>query len=322
VEHVVDEFWYAVPETCLLFAAFREDLTPLFVVSLTTLFLIKAFHWLADVRIDFMERSPLITKKFHIRAVFLLIVLVSSDCFMMSRSIRGVMSTGPSVQMVYALEYAVLLLLALDVLGKYILHCIDRQSDNPWENKPIYKSYLEVVLGFFKVSAYFGFMLFMARVHIFPLYITRRLFVATKSFKKSIEDVIKSRRAIHNLNNLFPDVTPEQLEGRDNTCMVCREEMAQNCKMLPCGHIFHTACLRSWFQRQQVCPTCTASVLMTTRAQQVMMQQQNNRLRQQREQQQQQQQNEPQPGLCSDSWCVQCVDQILWNNIMLIVAHE
>ena len=91
----------------------------------------------------------------------------------------------------------------------------------------------------------------------------------------------------------FPDVAPEQFEGRDNTCMVCREEMALNCKMLPCGHIFHAACLRSWFQRQQVCPTCTTSVLTATREQQALMQQQNNRLRAQREQQQP---NEPQPG--------------------------
>ena len=32
-------------------------------------------------------------------------------------------------------------------------------------------------------------------------------------------------------------------------------------KKLPCGHIFHAACLRSWFQRQQTCPTCRLDVL-------------------------------------------------------------
>ena len=33
------------------------------------------------------------------------------------------------------------------------------------------------------------------------------------------------------------------------------------CKKLPCNHIFHTSCLRSWFQRQQTCPTCRMDVL-------------------------------------------------------------
>lgn len=54
-QHMVEEFWYAVPETCLLFAAFREDFSPIFVGTLTLLFFFKAFHWLADVRIDFVS---------------------------------------------------------------------------------------------------------------------------------------------------------------------------------------------------------------------------------------------------------------------------
>jgi len=36
-----------------------------------------------------------------------------------------------------------------------------------------------------------------------------------------------------------------------------------NSKKLPCGHIFHTVCLRSWFQRQQTCPTCRLNILRT-----------------------------------------------------------
>lgn len=32
-------------------------------------------------------------------------------------------------------------------------------------------------------------------------------------------------------------------------------------KKLPCNHIFHTSCLRSWFQRHQTCPTCRLDIL-------------------------------------------------------------
>ena len=32
-------------------------------------------------------------------------------------------------------------------------------------------------------------------------------------------------------------------------------------KKLPCGHILHMHCLRSWLERQQVCPICTSPVL-------------------------------------------------------------
>lgn len=72
-----------------------------------------------------------------------------------------------------------------------------------------------------------------------------------------------SRRAITNMNTLYPDATPEELAASDNICIICREDMINASKKLPCGHIFHTACLRSWFQRQQTCPTCRLNILRT-----------------------------------------------------------
>ncbi len=52
----------------------------------------------------------------------------------------------------------------------------------------------------------------------------------------------------------------------DNVCIICREEIHQQqggggAKRLPCSHVFHAACLRSWFQRQQTCPTCRSDIL-------------------------------------------------------------
>ena len=63
---------------------------------------------------------------------------------------------------------------------------------------------------------------------------------------------------------MYPTVTAEQLRTyADTICIICREEMTgdNQVKKLPCDHIFHKNCLRSWFQRQQTCPTCRTQVL-------------------------------------------------------------
>lgn len=79
-----------------------------------------------------------------------------------------------------------------------------------------------------------------------------------------MNDVILSRRAINNMNTLYPDATPEELAASDNICIICREDMINTSKKLPCGHIFHKTCLRSWFQRQQTCPTCRLNILRSS----------------------------------------------------------
>lgn len=37
--------------------------------------------------------------------------------------------------------------------------------------------------------------------------------------------MVLSRRAISNMNTLYPDATPEELMAVDNVCIICREEM-------------------------------------------------------------------------------------------------
>jgi len=93
------------------------------------------------------------------------------------------------------------------------------------------------------------------------------LYLTIRAFHRAVNDVILSRRAIHAMNTLFPLATDQDLEQGDSTCIICREEMTagSGAKKLPCNHIFHSNCLRSWFQRQQTCPTCRTDVLGGTR---------------------------------------------------------
>lgn len=268
MEHLIERSWYAVTETCLAFTVFRDDFSPRFVALFTLLLFLKCFHWLAEDRVDFMERSPNISWVFHFRVLSLMSLLGILDFLFVNHAVHSIITRGASVQLVFGFEYAILLTMVLTTLIKYLLHTIDLQSDNPWDNKAVYMLYTELFTGFIKVLLYMTFMTIMIKVHTFPLFAIRPMYLAMRQFKKAVTDAIMSRRAIRNMNTLYPDATPEDLQASDNVCIICREEMVTGAKKLPCNHIFHSSCLRSWFQRQQTCPTCRMDVLRASNANQ------------------------------------------------------
>ncbi|XP_023705417.1 E3 ubiquitin-protein ligase synoviolin isoform X3 [Cryptotermes secundus] len=262
-EHLMERSWYAVTETCLAFTVFRDDFSPKFVALFTVLLFLKSFHWLAEDRVDFMERSPVISWLFHIRVLSLLTMLGALDLSFVGHAYQSTITKGASVQLVFGFEYAILLTITINIAIKYALHTIDLNSENPWDNKAVFLLYTELVMGFFKVFLYIAFVAIMVRIYTLPLFAFRPMYYTMRSFKKAFNDVILSRRAIRNMNTLYPDATPEELAAADNVCIICREEMVTASKKLPCNHIFHTSCLRSWFQRQQTCPTCRLNILRT-----------------------------------------------------------
>lgn len=117
-----------------------------------------------------------------------------------------------------------------------------------------------------------------------PIHIMRDLFVTARSFLKRLTAYLKYRQATQDMNARYEDATVEDLQ-REDTCIICREEMRpwapaappvgaaaprpsnerSRPKKLPCGHILHLGCLRSWLERQQVCPTCRRTVVETAR---------------------------------------------------------
>lgn len=98
-----------------------------------------------------MERSPVITWLFHLRIGTLLGLLLAINLTMMHYAYSTTTTKGPSVQLVFGFEYAILLTVVFNIAVKYILHTIDLQSENPWDNKPVFLLYTELIIGLLKV---------------------------------------------------------------------------------------------------------------------------------------------------------------------------
>ncbi|KAJ4348248.1 E3 ubiquitin-protein ligase hrd1 [Didymosphaeria variabile] len=149
-----------------------------------------------------------------------------------------------------------------------------------WEEKGRWVFFLDLMTDAIKSVVYMVFFFLLLTFYGIPIHIVRDLFMTLRSFVKRLHDFYQYRNATRDMNARYPDATADELE-RENTCIVCREEMQpwvepgadgaqpgrrrmderQRPKKLPCGHILHFNCLRSWLERQQVCPTCRRSVL-------------------------------------------------------------
>ncbi|PKK16869.1 E3 ubiquitin-protein ligase synoviolin, partial [Columba livia] len=181
LSHLLERSWYAVTETCLAFTVFRDDFSPRFVALFTLLLFLKCFHWLAEDRVDFMERSPNISWLFHFRIVSLMFLLGVLDFLFVNHAYHSILTRGASVQLVFGFTYAILVTMVLTVFVKYVLHSIDLQNENPWDSKAVYMLYTELFTGFIKVLLYMAFMTIMIKVHTFPLFAIRPMYLAMRS---------------------------------------------------------------------------------------------------------------------------------------------
>ncbi|EJF60481.1 hypothetical protein BD309DRAFT_971787 [Dichomitus squalens] len=169
----------------------------------------------------------------------------------------------------------------------------------PWENKSMYIFYIELLTDFLKLATYMTFFMIILTFYGLPLNIIRDVFVTARSFITRLRALVRYHNATRDMDRRYPDATEAELaEMSDRTCIICREEMQSRTpataqqpgpadqgaadgeqqqqqptplppvdgpnmtpKKLPCGHIFHFQCLRSWLERQQSCPTCRRTVL-------------------------------------------------------------
>lgn len=76
---------------------FRDDFSPRFVAQFALLLVVKCFHWLSEDRVDFMERSPIITVSFHARLMAVLAILSSMDSYFVSHAYFSTLLRGASV---------------------------------------------------------------------------------------------------------------------------------------------------------------------------------------------------------------------------------
>ncbi|RKF60954.1 ERAD-associated E3 ubiquitin-protein ligase HRD1 [Erysiphe neolycopersici] len=157
-----------------------------------------------------------------------------------------------------------------------------------WETKGQWVLTLDLITDFIKFGIYTSFFVVLLMFYGIPIHIVRDLLLTARSCMKRLNAFLRYRRATYDMNERYQDATTEDIQ-REDTCIICRETMRpwvttnpqpaaatndnipprsassvnerNRPKKLPCGHILHLGCLKSWLERQQVCPTCRRPVV-------------------------------------------------------------
>ncbi|KAJ3713406.1 hypothetical protein C8R42DRAFT_727296 [Lentinula raphanica] len=285
VERLYERLWFFITESLLAFTIFRDEFDIPFAIMFGFLLFVKSFHWLANDRIEWMDQRPYPGPPllFHVRMTVLFAILWSTDLVMFLIAVENTLAHGVGGMVLFASEYGILMATVTNSFSKYLLSTYDfrragqrgGETAPPWEAKSMWVFYIELATDFLKLTTYLVFFTIIITFYGLPLNIVRDVYITARSFITRLRALHRYQTATRNMDQRYPNATEEELTAMsDRTCIICREEMSvqrpgsaasegpnMTPKKLPCGHVFHFYCLRSWLERQQSCPTCRRTVL-------------------------------------------------------------
>lgn len=294
IERINDRLWFTISETLLALAMFRDEFDTSFVVLFISLIFVKCFHWLAALRVEWMDQSATPPGRlFHARMISILSIIWVTDMLLIAYATESVLLNGPSVLLMFEMEYIIMQVTCLSIICKYMLNSYAHyRAQEHWEAKSTYQFYIDLATDFLKLLTYIGFLSLTLTFNGLPINVLRDVYYTFRSFISKCNNLVRFRQATRNMNERYPNATREEMEQlTDKTCIICREDMefreeheeqhdaaagTQNNrtnnvggaagpndtpKKLSCSHIFHFHCLRSWLERQQTCPTCRRPVI-------------------------------------------------------------
>ncbi|URD92688.1 Zinc finger, C3HC4 type (RING finger) [Musa troglodytarum] len=105
VERLNEQSWREVMDILFAITIFRQDFSVTFLAMVTALLLIKALHWLAQKRVEYIETTPSVSPLSHMRIVSFMIFLLLLDCLFLYNSLSSLIQTRQaSVALFFSFE--------------------------------------------------------------------------------------------------------------------------------------------------------------------------------------------------------------------------
>ncbi|KAI1904261.1 hypothetical protein AGOR_G00003860 [Albula goreensis] len=215
-------------------------------------------------RFEYLSFSPTIPMGSHVRVLSLLVsMLLSCGGLAVVCGLVG-HSHGMHTMAFMAAECLLVTVRTGHVITRYIIHLWDLNRAGTWESKGTYVYYTDFIMELALLSLdlmHHIHMLLFGNIWLSmaSLVIFMQLRYLFHEVQRRIRRHKNYLRVIDSMEARFAVATTEELTANSDDCAICWDSM-QSARKLPCGHLFHNSCLRSWLEQDTSCPTCRMSL--------------------------------------------------------------
>jgi E3 ubiquitin-protein ligase synoviolin len=239
----------------------KEVSTAHLVQFIGVILILKIFHSISLIRTGRMFEVGVPTNRMILRVGSLLVTLVTVDLTLLV-FISGLLDKTSTFFTWLLFEFINITIASTSTSIKFVLNLIDaRIAAQGWPSKSVYIFYTDLLSDILQMTSYMVFMgiFFYQNPSRLPIYAIADVLQVARQLAGRLKSFKRYREITSNMEARFPNATEEEMSAAES-CIICRDALREGCKVLQCGHIFHTDCLKNWAVVQQICPTCRADL--------------------------------------------------------------
>ncbi|KAJ8247258.1 hypothetical protein GJAV_G00244230 [Gymnothorax javanicus] len=267
-QHLKDKFWNFIFYKFIFIFGVLNVQTVEEVVTWCLWFAVLVFlHLMVQLckdRFEYLSFSPTTPLSSHVRVLSLLVSMLLCCCGL--ALVCGVVGRPHGMHTVsfMAAECLLVTVRTGHVIMRYTIHLWDLNHEGTWERRGTYVYYTDFTMELLLLSLdlmHHVHMLLFGNIWLSmaSLVIFMQLRYLFHEVQRRIRRHKNYLRVIDNMEARFAVATAEELAANNDDCAICWDAM-QAARKLPCGHLFHNSCLRSWLEQDTSCPTCRMSL--------------------------------------------------------------
>ncbi|XP_042897435.1 E3 ubiquitin-protein ligase AMFR [Parasteatoda tepidariorum] len=263
-QHIKDKFWnFVFYKFIFIFGVMNVQFMDEVVLWCSWFSILGFLHLLAQLckdRCEYLSFSPATPKWTHCRVLMLLFGILCISFSLFGICVFVGLHAGINTFAFMAAECSLVSIRTFYVIARYALHLLDATREGTWEKRATYVYYTE--LGFELTALIVDFfhhlhMLLWANIFLSMATLViamqlRCLFYEIRHRMKKYKNYLK---IVRHMECNYPMATAEEIDRNNDACAICWDHL-DLARKLPCGHLFHNACLRSWLEQDTSCPTC------------------------------------------------------------------